>query len=534
MHPYNMLFDEILVGRFFNLKTRHDVASFFGINELELERMLYKGNFSRNYKTFLIKKKNGKLRKIDAPNKWIKLLQKRLHEVMAMIYMPKSSASAYIGERGVIYNAKHHVKKKYVLNLDLKDFFPSINFGRVRGMFMSFPFELPVNVSSILAQLCCYNKQLPQGAPSSPIVSNIICSKMDTELFHLARKRGCDYTRYADDITISTNSDRFPEEIATIEWNNNKISLSLGTSLVSIITNNGFIINEEKTNMRKKGARQVVTGIVVNEKVNVRRDFIKSIRGALNAFEKFGEGADDYYLKHIAKRSRARHKQEDSLANYLNGRVGYVKLVRGAYDPVFKKLRHRLDTCLGKKSFLFKNKEEEIFAGLWVLEYDCGEDCGQGTAFMVEGIGLVTCQHVLGSNPYVYRYNDLANTIPVKIKTENEDLDLAILTLQGDRDDNYYGFSLATNADNTIGQKVIWAGFPQFAPGAEPTVINTEITSKKKEHGVAKLQIGARVVSGNSGGPLFDENLKIIGIADKGREDNLCTAIDVSELKRLL
>lgn len=534
MHPNIVKVDEKLVGDFFNLKSRSDVATLFGMADFDLERMLYRGNFSRHYRTFNIKKKNGSLRKIDAPNKWLKELQQQLHHVMARIYFPKSSACAYISDRGIVYNAKNHIHKKYVLNIDLKDFFPSINFGRVRAMFMSYPFELPSNVSSVLAQICCYNRTLPQGAPTSPIISNILCAKMDTNFFHFARKKGCVYSRYADDITFSTHSDRFPNAIAAFEWHEDRIGISLGAYVTDVVVTNGFKINENKITLRRRGSRQVVTGIVVNEKLNVKRSYIKNIRGALHALEKYGPDAEKLYQANFKKTSKAAYKWGGSLIDCLNGKIGYVKLVKGQYDLVYKKLRHRLDLCMGKESFLFRSINEEIIAALWVLEFESDENCDQGTAFMVEGVGLVTCQHVLGPNMYVYQYNKTCDKFPVAVVRESKDLDLAILKFTEKPEKKYHGFSFPKNTEVSIGQHVILAGFPQFAPGTTPTIINTEVASKKVEIGVNKIQISDKVISGNSGGPLLDSGLNIVGIADKGREDNLSSAIAVKELLKLL
>src|SRR5699024_2066569 len=136
-----------------------------------------------------------------------------------------------------------HVRSRFILNIDLKDFFPSINFGRVRGVFLAKPYNCTKEVATVLAQICCYNNQLPQGSPASPIVSNMICARLDSHLYKLAKKNHCYYSRYADDITISTNKRDFPKEIARLVRTEKKNICNLGNSLLNTINNNGFEIN---------------------------------------------------------------------------------------------------------------------------------------------------------------------------------------------------------------------------------------------------------------------------------------------------
>ena len=99
----------------------------------------------------------------------------------------KSSSHGFVFGRSIATNSKRHVRKKFVLNLDLEDFCPTINFGRVRGLFMSFPFHFNAEVATLLAQICTFDNHLPQGAPTSPIISNFICSKLDSEMSRFSK-----------------------------------------------------------------------------------------------------------------------------------------------------------------------------------------------------------------------------------------------------------------------------------------------------------------------------------------------------------
>ena len=197
---------EDLRSKFFGLETVKDIASLLDVKYNRLIYCIYRTNPKKRYYSFQINKKNGKFRNISAPSPFIKILQQKLNQVLKAVYNPKPSAHGFVINRSIVTNASKHLSRKYVFNIDLKDFFPSINFGRVRGMFMAKPYNLPEKVSTVLAHLCCFDRQLPQGAPTSPIISNMICGKLDSQLQQLASKYRCTYSRYADDITFSTTT----------------------------------------------------------------------------------------------------------------------------------------------------------------------------------------------------------------------------------------------------------------------------------------------------------------------------------------
>ena len=129
-------------------------------------------------------------RVIKAPNEQLKGFQRRLKVHLEKLYEPHQAATGFIKERGIVSNAKEHIKKAAVFNIDLANFFDQINFGRVRGMLMAKPYCLQEDTATIIAHLCCCNKIVPQGAPTSPVISNMICKKLDRELSFLAKKIG--------------------------------------------------------------------------------------------------------------------------------------------------------------------------------------------------------------------------------------------------------------------------------------------------------------------------------------------------------
>lgn len=273
----------------------HQLADLLGYKASALSYLLYKLDESRKYKTFEVPKRSGGTRQIAAPTDELKLLQKRVSNILQncieeinKTYKRSEDdehrdriAHGFKRKRSIISNARWHRNKRFVFNLDLEDFFGTINFGRVRGFFMKDRnFSLSPKTATILAQIACYKNALPQGSPCSPVISNLIGHVLDIHLAKLARQTGCTYTRYADDLSFSTNKLAFPEEIAKcIDENNQWLP---GDELSRLITKSGFAINAKKTRMQYRDSRQEVTGLVVNSKVNVRHEYRHDVRAMVH------------------------------------------------------------------------------------------------------------------------------------------------------------------------------------------------------------------------------------------------------------
>lgn len=333
---------EQLRQQFDSLKTAQDVADLL---EIELGRLyyhLYIVPQTSRYTTFDIPKKAGGVRAISAPATALKVIQRKLNQVLLDVYSPKPSVHSFVRDRSILTNAKVHSRRRNVLNIDLRDFFPSINFGRVRGLFMGKPYNLAPAASTILAQICCFNNELPQGSPASPIVSNMICGRLDSQLTGLAQHNRCDYTRYADDITFSTNLREFPPALATV---NDLGQVEVGFELNHIIQENGFEINPDKVRLRHKSRRQDVTGLVTNRFANVRRKYVRQIRAMLHAWEKFGLQAaekefrdrHDYHEKH-----RNPQKNNPAFEQVVKGKIDFLGMVRGKQDFIYLRFIDRL------------------------------------------------------------------------------------------------------------------------------------------------------------------------------------------------
>lgn len=278
-------------------KTKPELASVLNVSAAFLTRTLYKtgvqSHVNSHYHEFDITKKSGGVRTICAPSDELKDLQRRLSDLLldckTVIHFDNeikcTLSHGFEREKSIITNARIHRGKKNVLNLDLADFFGSFNFGRVRGYFIANrDFKLDPHIATIIAQIACYKNTLPQGSPCSPVIANLITNNLDIKLSKLAKRNGCSYTRYADDITFSTRKKCFPTAIVK-----NVENLTLGSKLLSEIRRAGFSVNPTKTRLQFKDSRQEATGLVVNKKVSVKSEYWRLTRAMAHSLFKTGK-----------------------------------------------------------------------------------------------------------------------------------------------------------------------------------------------------------------------------------------------------
>ena len=188
----------------------------------------------------------------------------------------KTPVLSHAFEKGksIITNSQMHRNKKYILNIDLKNFFDSFNFGRVRGFFIKDRnFDVLPEIATVIAQIACYQDKLPQGAPSSPIITNLITRILDYRIVKIAKKYRFTYSRYADDMTFSTNRELNSDKLRASKELENFLA-----ELEELIVSSGFEINPQKTRLSNNMQRQEVTGLVVNKKINVKREYVKNTR----------------------------------------------------------------------------------------------------------------------------------------------------------------------------------------------------------------------------------------------------------------
>ena len=256
-------------------------------------------NLGRHYHKAKIPKKGGGNSNLSVPDEILKSIQKQIAEVL-LIHMPVSRyAKAYRFGSATLRNAKHHGGKQVVLKLDILHFFDSVRYSTVKDKV--FPEEIYAEPLRILLTMLCYHKDtLPQGAPSSPAITNIILYEFDELIGQWCRDRGIVYTRYCDDKTFSGDFD--PAEVIRF------VRLELKKL--------GFLLNEQKNRIQRPGQQQSVTGIVVNEKLSIPSDYRRKLRQELYYCRKFG------IQEHLQKTGL--EIPEDIYRMQLLGKVNYV------------------------------------------------------------------------------------------------------------------------------------------------------------------------------------------------------------------
>ncbi len=317
-------------------------------------------NVFHRYTQFKIKKKSGGFRTISAPrNRSFVLMLRYVNEIFKSVYTPSEYAMGFTEGRSVVDNASKHKGMNYVFNTDIKDFFPSIVQPRVWKRLQLKPINFPQPIANVLAGLCSmrgeklpdgkYNYILPQGAPTSPIITNMICDTLDRRLSRLAKHFGLNYTRYADDITFSSMHNVY------------QVNGKFRMELKRIIEEQGFTMNEAKTRLQKLGSRQEVTGIIVSKKLNVTQKYVRDIRNVLYIWSRYGYSVAfaKFFPKYRQDKGHVKKGTPD-MVNVLDGKLMYLKMVKGETDAVYLRLHNKFEKLVSSLSEPRNTTEQNI------------------------------------------------------------------------------------------------------------------------------------------------------------------------------
>ncbi|MDO4725484.1 MAG: reverse transcriptase family protein [Comamonadaceae bacterium] len=271
-----------------------ELAQLMGVSVAELRFLAYDRAVARlsHYRSFDLPKKSGGLRRISAPMPRLKRLQYWLLDNILSKVPVHDAAHGFRPGRSICSNAQPHVGKAVVINLDLQDFFPSIAYPRIKGVFRALGYS--EQLASIMGLLCTQRptqlvqldgqtyhiatgaRHLPQGAPSSPALTNILCRRLDRRLHGMAAKLGFAYTRYADDLSFSADA-QAQHLVGKLLWRARQI-----------IADEGFTLHPDKLHVMRRARRQQVTGLVVNAKPSIDRRTFKRFRATVFQVEKDG------------------------------------------------------------------------------------------------------------------------------------------------------------------------------------------------------------------------------------------------------
>ncbi|MCP4499925.1 MAG: RNA-directed DNA polymerase [Deltaproteobacteria bacterium] len=275
------------------LKNVAELAQFLDVDLSTLRFLTFERRVAKthHYRRFDVPKKTGGVRSISAPMPKLKSVQRKIVDDMLQDVPLRVSAHGFRRAHSIVSNARPHVAKAIVINMDMKDFFPTVTFPRVRGLFHALGYSMPV--STLLGLLCTElpvqevqldgqnyfvkkgERVLPQGAPSSPALTNLLCRRLDSNLERVAAEGGFVYTRYADDLTFSTD-------------NKDADVSGLFNGVAKKVKAEGFWLHPDKTRVMRAGRHQEVTGVVVNDKLGVDRKTLRRFRSFLHRLETKG------------------------------------------------------------------------------------------------------------------------------------------------------------------------------------------------------------------------------------------------------
>ncbi len=335
------------------IATGKELASLLGISFLQLRFLSYHREVmvKDNYKRYTVPKRRGGSREIAAPMPLLKHAQRQILETVLGKVASPTYAHGFIPGRSIMTNAgahlPSHARPALVINMDLKDFFPTITFERVQGMFHRLGYS--GRIASILAMICtdCHRepievggkvvhvatecRKLPQGSPASPAITNLLCKRMDNRLHGLATKFGFTYTRYADDLTFSMATAAETKTLGKFRFRVSKI-----------VAAEGFIVNDTKTRYMRSCNRQEITGVVVNSgTAGIPRPWIKRFRAALHNATKLAQARGN--------------KLPSEMYNELKGMAAWAHAV----DPVrYKKLIDGTGILLASQSIAKTQKKD--------------------------------------------------------------------------------------------------------------------------------------------------------------------------------
>lgn len=326
--------------RFLNCQNLNDLYN-LGFDTARIQLL----SLAPPYYQFELTKKNGKKRLIEAPEQQLKDIQKQFNSYLQCIYFTMQTSASYgyiiaprdkVHDKNILGNAKKHLGNKYMLNLDFEDFFHQITFDRILNLLQSSPFNFEKKTAFILTKIFTLHGRLPMGAPTSPAFSNLFTIELDNQLTEWSQKYRIIYTRFVDDLSFSTAQQAFS-------------NIELG-AIIDICTNNGFRINPMKTRFFKEDDIKKVTGLVLNETVDIDQEFYQDLDKDIRRLR---------YLTEVSIILQ-QHKHDAILLDFrkeVEGQINFIGIIEGYDSPEFYNYRKKMQSAL--------EPDEEVLAVRW-------------------------------------------------------------------------------------------------------------------------------------------------------------------------
>lgn len=497
------------------------------LNKKFLHYWLYAIDDNVKYKVFKIKKrKSSEFRIITAPRRELLLIQNLIKNFLEnyivehSLYMPASCVTGFVMDKSIIDNAFIHKNQNVIVNIDLKDFFPSITFARIYGLLYNPPYNFDKQIASAIAQSTCYNKSLAQGSPLSPLISNLICKSLDRKLLRFAKDNHLRYSRYADDITFSTCN----TECDKLYKTNSDGSINISKDISDLIAGSSFQINISKFKVLKRSTRQLVTGLVVNKKVNIDRRYIREIRSILhNAEKNLTTACEKYFVIYGYKYKRI--DMLDSIEKIklfkkiLRGKIEFIRQVRGNRDIIsitffkqyFKIFYPNLKSLYYPQCALFAG--EILHNSTLVISTDLKEDEDEipyvGSGYLINNDYFVTCYHTYKDiyikserEAVAFHCDDYTEKFNLKFIDGNEHFDVAIFKIL------YNSYKIESYLDLYSGQintrdKVYTTGYRNGYEIGDSLFVTEDVINEIHLYSyITNILFSGHTSSGMSGGPV--------------------------------
>jgi S1-C subfamily serine protease len=346
---------------------------------------------------------------------------------------------------------------------------------------------------------------------------------MDKELLSFSKTARCIYTRYADDITFSSNQPMTVMFEGPPPPSGHFTPELLVPTLRQIFPSNGFNLNPDKVHYADEHSRRTVTGLKINEIINVDRRYVRNIRAALYSVETLGEkAAQDNFTR--------KYSGASEIGAHLQGKIIWLRHIRGQSDPVFRAIAVRFNNSFPNRKIEVTPTAAEVRdRAVWIVEHFEGE-MAQGSAFFLKGIGLVTAAHCVDGveEVDVYHASKRANVFKAKVQKRDEHRDLAILA-HSIAATEYFELEISARAV-VVGDELLAVGYPGFGPGDGLNIRAGQVSSLPIRHGVKLIEVTQKLSQGMSGGPLLCKDNSVSGVIHKGgpsEERDFAIHIDV-------
>lgn len=270
----------------------------------------------------------AKTRSVWSPCPELRVVQRGLQQLISARFQSHPIAHAYTKGRGIVTNAEQHVRKEWLLHTDIVNFFGAITERLVHKALRKLLSDFSGDDIAVLTHLSCHEGSLPQGSPSSPILSNLVCYPFDESLQELASSLELSPSRYSDDMCFSSRNAFVPDELATVRGRGAYQQIELGAQLRGLFDRCGFKVNGKKLRFQDRSDRQMVTGLVVNDRVTVPREYYQRVRDILHVWSRYGI--------HAAVCNYQPWWPVERFVGSLRGLIAYIGQVAGPSDKRYQ------------------------------------------------------------------------------------------------------------------------------------------------------------------------------------------------------